>query len=119
MKLPRSVVNARPQKMPRQATPPEAPPALKAGEILGIILTCAHRPCRRRAWLDPVTVAGRTVPDLEAKAKCSACGHRGAGVEIVWPELTLGARSPAHEAERAARLKQWVKDHPTGQRGSA
>jgi hypothetical protein len=90
------------------------PPRLKAGEILGIILTCAHRSCRRRAWLDPASVTGRTVPDLQAKAKCSACGHRGAGVEIVWPELTVGARSAAKEAERAARLKQWVTDHPRG-----
>ncbi len=100
--------------MKRQATPPVAPPALKVGEVLGVIVQCAGRSCRRRAWLDPATVAGRTVPDLEAKAKCSACGHRGALVEIVWPELTVGARSGAHEAERAARLKQWVTDHPGG-----
>jgi len=98
--------------MPRQTPPPVAPPALKAGDILGVILQCANRLCRRRAWFDPVTVAGRTVPDLEAKAKCSACGHRGASVEVVWPEQTIGARSPAKEAERAAKLKQWVQEHP-------
>jgi hypothetical protein len=49
---------------------------------------------------------------LEVKAKCSACGHRGALAEIVWPELTVCTRSAAKEAERAAKLKQWVKDHP-------
>ena len=98
--------------MQQQNTLPEAPPALRMGEILGVIVKCASRPCRRRAWLDPVPMVGRTVPDLEAKAKCSACGHRGALVEVVWPKMTVDARSAAHEAERAARLKQWVKDHP-------
>jgi hypothetical protein len=96
--------------MPRSATPPVAPPVLKPGDILGVILTCASRLCRHRAWLDPSAVAGRTVPDLEARAKCSACGHRGASVEVVWPEQTIGAHSAANEVERAAKLKQWILD---------
>lgn len=98
--------------MPRQSPPPVAPPPLKAGELLGVILQCANKLCQRRAWFDPASATGRTVPDLQAKAKCSVCGHRGALVEIVWPEQTAGARSATHEAERAAKLKQWVTDRP-------
>jgi hypothetical protein len=46
--------------MPRHPTPPVAPPALDARDILGIVLQYSNRSCWRQAQIDATAVAGRT-----------------------------------------------------------
>jgi hypothetical protein len=113
MKLPRSVVNARPDKMQRQPPPPVAPPALDTVGALGVILHCQNRSCRHRAWLDPPSLKGLTTPDLERRAKCNSYGMRGCSAEVISPSSN-SAIALESDTARAVRLRQWIQDHPVG-----
>lgn len=93
-----------------------APPVLSSKDCLGVIVTCLGKACRYRAWLDTHRLpAGVTVPAIERNARCSACGDRGAHVEVLWPKVTAGLASDVTNASNqahAASLKKFIREHP-------
>lgn len=100
---------------------PNAPsdaPVLSSKDCLGVIVTCLARTCRCRAWLDSHSLpAVVTVPAIERNARCRACGHKGAHVEVVWPKVSAGLASDVTSASNlahAAALRRFIREHPFG-----
>lgn len=98
--------------MPMPPTPPEAPPPIRAGDVLGIVLHCQNKACRRRGWVEPAAVDGRTLPGVERKAKCQGCGQRGASAEVFLASSDHSGFRPASDAEFAERWRSWFRAHP-------
>ena len=103
-------------------TPTNAP-QLDSPGCLGLIVTCLNRGCCFRNWLDIYDLPpGITAPSVAQRTRCSACGHKGAHVEVVPPKSAMGLTggAPASEnTEHAARLKQFIREHPFGSRPEA
>lgn len=98
--------------MPTPLPPPVTPPTLKAPAVLGVVMHCQNETCRRRGWVEPQAVEGQTVPALERKAKCQACGTKGARAEVFWAQSRHAAFRTASDAEFADKWRSWIRAHP-------
>lgn len=100
-----------------------AAPPLDSSVCLGLIVKCLNRHCGCRNWLDLCDLSpGITAPSVAQRARCSACGHKGAHVEVVQPKSAMGLAGgvPASEnIAHAQELKQFIREHPFGSRPEA
>ena len=98
-------------------------PSLDSSGCLGLIVTCLNQGCCIRNWLDLCDLSpGITAPSVAQRATCSACGHKGAHVEVVQPKSAMGLAGgvPASEnIAHAQELKQFIREHPFSSRPEA
>jgi hypothetical protein len=94
-----------------------APPLDSAG-CLGLIVTCLNRGCCFRNWLDLCDLPpGITAPSVAQRARCSACGHKGAHVEVIQPKSAMGLAGGVPVSDNTAHavdLKHFIRQNPYG-----
>ena len=92
-------------------TPRPRIPRLAEVQHIGLILHCSRPDCGARGWV-PLTAAilSRTVPEIQALARCRHCGHRGASAEVLQPCLRTGNGIPLSPWRNVPHLRG-VRDH--------
>jgi len=99
-----------------KSTQPARIPTLHEIHALGLIVTCSGQGCRKRSWLDLRALPKHaTVTSVAANARCQVCGSKGADVEVVQPVAEIGEQrgvSGQRNIEHAARLRQYIEEHP-------